>query len=390
MHAIICGAGIAGLALANRLSALGQDVTVLERSPGPRPQGYMIDFFGPGYDAMCAMGLLPAMQEVAYHVEEAVLVDEDGRRQAGINILQFAEGDVLSMMRPDLEQVLREHLPGDVNLRYGATLTGVTPRSDGLRVELADGSTLDGELLIGADGIHSAVRRLVFGPESTYLRFLGFHTAAYSFDAPEIHAEVGGRFCLTDTMGSQFGFYALRDGRVASFAVHRTADPVTPADTREAIRSAYGDLGWVVPRALELCPDDDQIYYDQVAQIVMPRWSSGRVALVGDACGAVSLLAGQGASLGVAGAFLLAEKLVSSSSIEDGLAEYERVWRPVVEEKQKVARSTARWFLPQSRFELVARRVLLRFLRLPVLRKLLPAALAGKPTTLIRDLQPTH
>lgn len=389
MHVIIGGAGIAGLALANRLSTLGQDVTVLERSPGPRPQGYMIDFFGPGYDAMRAMGLLPAMQEVAYHVEEAALVDADGRQQAGINILQFAEGDVLSMMRPDLEQVLREHLPSAVDLRYGATLTGVTPRADGVQVELADGSTLDGDLLIGADGIHSAVRRLVFGPESSYLRFLGFHTAAYSFDAPEIHAEVGGRFCLTDTMGSQFGFYALRDGRVASFAVHRTVDPAPSADTRAAIRSAYADLGWVVPQALALCPDDDQIYYDQVAQIVMPRWSSGRVALVGDACGAVSLLAGQGASLGIAGAFLLADKLVSSSSVEAGLAEYEQVWRPVVEEKQKVARSTGRWFLPRTRLELVARRVMLRILRLPVLRKLLPAALAGKPTTLIRDLQPT-
>ncbi|MET9269019.1 FAD-dependent monooxygenase [Kribbella sp. NPDC003557] len=389
MHVIICGAGIAGLALANRLSALGQEVTLLERSPGPRPQGYMIDFFGPGYDAMSAMGLLPALQEVAYHVDEAVLVDDHGRKQAGIDILRFAEGDLLSVMRPDLEQVLREHLPGAVDLRYGATLTGVTPRADGVQVELADGSAPAGDLLIGADGIHSAVRRLVFGPEAGYLRFLGFHTAAYSFDAPEIHDEVGGRFCLTDTMGSQFGFYSLRDGRVASFAVHRTADPAVPADARAAIRTAYADLGWVVPRALSLCPDDDQIYYDQVAQIVMPRWSSGRVALVGDACGAVSLLAGQGASLGIAGAFVLAEKLVSSSSIEAGMAEYEKVWRPVVEEKQKVGRSAARWFLPGSRTELVARRVMLKVLRLPGLRSLLPAALAGKPTTLIRELHPT-
>ncbi|MEV0794625.1 FAD-dependent monooxygenase [Kribbella sp. NPDC050459] len=390
MHAIICGAGIAGLALANRLSALGQDVTVLERSPGPRPQGYMIDFFGPGYDAMAAMGLLPALQEVAYHVEEAVLVDAHGRKQAGINILQFAEGDVLSVMRPDLEQVLREHLPSAVDLRYGATLAGVTPRADGVRVALADGATLDGDVLIGADGIHSAVRRLVFGAESSYLRFLGFHTAAYTFDAPEIHDEVGGRFCLTDTMDSQFGFYALRDGRVASFAVHRTGDPAVPADARAAIRSTYADLGWVVPRALALCPGDEQIYYDQVAQIVMPRWSSGRVVLAGDACGAVSLLAGQGASLGIAGAFVLAEKLMRSASIEAGTAEYERVWRPVVEEKQQVARSAARWFLPGSRAELIARRVLLKVLRLPGLRSLLPAALAGKPTTLIRGLQPTR
>jgi 2-polyprenyl-6-methoxyphenol hydroxylase-like FAD-dependent oxidoreductase len=383
MHAIICGAGIAGLALANRLSTLGQDVTVLERSPGLRPQGYMIDFFGPGYDAMDAMGLLPALQQVAYHIEEAALVDEHGRRQAGIKIRQFAEGDLLSVMRPDLEQVLRDHLPSNVNLRYGATLTGVTSSADGVRVQLADGSALDADVLIGADGIHSAVRREVFG--SSYIHFLGFHTAAYTFDAPEIHDEVGGRFCLTDTMGSQFGFYALRDGRVASFAVHRTGDPVVPADTRGAIRSAYAGLGWVVPRALALCPEPEQIYYDQVAQVVMPRWSSGRVVLVGDACGAVSLLAGQGASLGIAGAFLLAEKLVGASTVEAGMAEYERVWRPLVEEKQKVARSTARWFLPQSRFELVARRALLKVLRMPGLRSALPAALAGKPTTLIRE-----
>src|SRR3954451_9838382 len=236
MRAVICGAGIAGLALANRLSALGQDVTVLERSSGPRTQGYMIDFFGPGYDAMRAMGLLPALQEVAYHVSEAVLVDEHGRRRAGIDIRQFAEGDLLSLMRPDLERVLREHLPPDLDLRYGATLTSAMPRPDGVQIELADGSTLDADLLIGADGIHSTVRRLVFGPEASYLRYLGFHTAAYTFDAPAIHDEVGGRFCLTDTIGSQFGFYALRDGRVASFAVHRVADPELPKDIRRRSR----------------------------------------------------------------------------------------------------------------------------------------------------------
>src|SRR3954452_1883281 len=123
MRAVICGAGIAGLALANRLSALGQDVTVLERSSGPRTQGYMIDFFGPGYDAMRAMGLLPALEEVAYHVSEAVLIDENGRRRGGISLGQFAEGSLLSVMRPDLERVLREHLPTAVDLRYDATLT---------------------------------------------------------------------------------------------------------------------------------------------------------------------------------------------------------------------------------------------------------------------------
>ena len=388
MRVVICGAGIAGLALANRLGTLGQEVTILERTPSPRTQGYMIDFFGPGYDAIRAMGLLPALEDVAYHVTEAILVDEYGRRRAAIDVLRFAEGDLLSVMRPDLERVLRDNLPGSVDLHYDETVTGVTPYRDGVTITLADGSTLDADLLVGADGIHSAVRRLVFGPEASYLRYLGFHTAAYTFDAPDIHAQVDGRFCLTDTIGSQFGFYALRDGQVASFAVHRAADLALPVDSRAAIRSSYADLGWVVPEALALCPTDDQIYYDQVAQIMMPRWSAGRVVLVGDACHAVSLLAGQGASLGIAGAFVLADQLVKAPTIEAALVEYERSWRPVVEEKQKAGRSAARWFLPRSRAELLARRLLLRALQLPGLRSLLPAAIAGKPTTLIRDLQP--
>ncbi|WP_433165920.1 FAD-dependent oxidoreductase [Kribbella sp. CA-247076] len=385
MRAIVCGAGIAGLAAANRLTAQGHDVVVLERAPSPRSQGYMIDFFGPGYDAIEAMGLLPALEEAGYRVTEAVLVDDHGRRRAGMNLRQFAEGALVSVMRPDLEQVLRSSLPADVDLRYGAGVQSVTPLDDGVRIGLADGTTLDGDLLIGADGIHSTVRQLLFGPESSYLRQLGFHTAAYTFDAPDVHAAVNGRFVLTDTIGSQFGFYGLRDGRVAAFAVHRTAEPSLPADPRAAIRSAYSGLGWVVPKALELCPAPEEIYYDQVAQVVVPAWSEGRVVLLGDSASAVSLLAGQGASLAVAGAYVLTDCLQRAESIEAGLAEYERLWRPEVESKQRAGRSAARWFLPGSRLQLVGRRIALHILRLPLVRRLAPTAVAGKPITLIQS-----
>ena len=211
---------------------------------------------------------------------------------------------------------------------------------------------------------------------------------AYTFDAPDIQAAVNGRFVLTDTIGSQFGFYGLRDGRVASFAVHRTADPSLPADPRAAIRASYSGLGWVVPEALELCPSPEEIYYDQVAQIVMPTWSKGRVVLLGDAAYAVSLLAGQGASLGIAGAYVLAECLRRAETIEAALTEYEQLWRPEVEAKQRVGRSAARWFLPASSLQLVGRRVALHLLRLPLLNRLAPTAVAGKPITLIQTLHP--
>jgi 2-polyprenyl-6-methoxyphenol hydroxylase-like FAD-dependent oxidoreductase len=387
---VICGAGIAGLALAKQVSSDGGEVTLLERAPGPRPEGYMIDFFGPGFDAAAAMGLLPAIRDIAYPVDEVSLVDKNGRRRAAVPYKQFAramDGQLCSVMRPDLERVMRQNLPSTIELRFGTTLTGVEDRGDGVLVSVEGGGEIEADVLVGADGVHSTVRRLVFGPEPEFLRHMGFHTAAFICDSPDIRAAVGDRFVLTDSIGKQMGFYVLRDGRVAAFAVHRTSDATLPDDVRAAVRDTYRGLGWLVPQALDVCPPSDEIYYDDVAQIDMPRWSKGRVVLVGDACYAVSLLAGQGASLAFAGAYLLADQLRKAPSIAEALMNYERLWRPVVEEKQETGRSAARWFLPESQFVQRIRRAALRLARLPVINRYVGAALAGKPSALIRNLR---
>lgn len=107
------------------------------------------------------------------------------------------------------------------------------------------------------------------------------------------------------------------------------------------------------------------MYYDEVAQVDLPRWSRGRVVFAGDACSAVSLIAGQGAALGVVGAFVLGEQLLRNRSVVEAFAEYERLMRPVVEEKQRVARRGARWFLPESRLQLGIRRAALGSARIP-------------------------
>ncbi|WP_308119476.1 FAD-dependent monooxygenase [Streptomyces sp. JJ38] len=385
VRAVICGAGISGLALAGRLEAHGWDVVVLEKASAPRAQGYMIDFFGPGYDAAEATGVLPRLHELGYRVQEAAYLDAKGRRRAGLDYERFAravDGRLLSIMRPDLERALREHLSPGVRLRYGTGPAAVAQQADGVRLTLTDGSTLDADLLVGADGIHSTVRALVFGPERAHLRYLGFHTAAFRFTDPELRAEIGDRIAVTDTCDRQMAFYGLRDGRVAVFAVHRSPDPALPDDPRAALRHIYGTLGWAVPRALDRCPPSAEIYYDQVAQIETARWSEGRVVLVGDACHAVSLLAGQGASLGIAGGYLLAEELSRAASVESALARYEEAWRPVVAEKQRRARSTAHWFLPASPTRLRLRRLLVRAAALPGVDRAISTSLVGKPIRL--------
>ena len=386
MRAIVCGAGIAGLTTASSLASDGWQVVLIEKAPHLREEGYMIDFFGPGYTVVERMGLLPRLQELAYTIREAVWADEKGRRQASLDyeIFRQAEhGRAISLMRGDLERTLYEALPPRVEQRFSCGPAAVRAHEDGVIVELDSGECIWGDLLVGADGIHSQVRSLVFGPEETFFHYLAYHTAAFVFDDAEVEAALGNRVWMMSVPGREVGLYAIRGGRVAAFFIHASTNPERPENPVAELRHVYGDLNWLVPAALAGAERARSVYYDQVAQIALDEWCRGRVALVGDAAYAVSLLAGQGASLAVAGAYTLAASLRRSGSVEYGLSTYRSRLKEVVEEKQAAGRRAAQWIAPLDRRHILLRNWSLKLAKIPGMSRIIARSLTGEEDRLM-------
>lgn len=395
MKAIIVGAGPAGLATAWWLRRAGVETLLIEHRPpaepislsegaaqGVLPGGYVIDFFGPGYDTVARMDLSTQLHEHALDLRGIQLRAPGGRPTARLHVepaLRAIDGRLASLLRGDLEAVLRDALDETVEIRRGLSVRGVAQNATGVEVELTDGTVEHGDLLVGADGVHSRVRELVFGPGERYRRPLGAHTAAFLFEDPEVVADLGHDLHLVEALGAQAGMYRLSETVGATFLTHRAHGPEPVRDTPEHLRRIYGRMGWHLPRVLAACPD--RPFYDAVEQIVVPRWSRGRTVLVGDACQAVSLMAGQGASMAVAAAEVLGEELARSSGdgITAALERYEQRLKPTVAAKQKSGRQLASWFMPDSVVRLLARRYLFRAASSPLAERLAPFLARSRP-----------
>ena len=387
MRVIICGAGIAGLSLAWWLGRAGWEVLIVELAPSLRSEGYMIDFLGSGYDAAESMGIIPQLEKIQYPIGNIVYVDAKGTRSSWVGYELFRrlqKGRLMSFMRGDLEHVLFEALPKSVEIRFSLTVREIVEHGTGLRLMLSDGAIENADLLVGADGVHSHVRELLFGPEQQFSRYLGFQTAAYVFCDDYIRDALGGDFVGMTAPGRSVGFYGTQESRIASFFVHRAPDPRLPASPCAELQRVYAELGWIVPDALAHCVESDSVYYDQVAQIEMQRWSRGRATLIGDACCAVSLLAGQGASIALAASQVLADELQHARAVEEALYRYETRLKPVVAKQQAMGRRTAQWFVPPNRWRIFLRDLTLNMSRMPGFSRLLTPLLAAGREPLVK------
>lgn len=365
MRALICGAGIAGCTAAWWLERAGWDVELVERAPAARDGGYMIDFFGPGYEVASRMGLLPRLNDVRYPIEAMIYRSRTGRATSQLTAASVKAlfTEVLSLLRGDLARAIATDAGAPV--RYGISVAAVDDHGDGIAVTLTDGTVREADLLIGADGTGSRVRDLVFGPAEAYVRSLGHHVASYTITDAGLSAEVGVRYQMISTPGRMAGAYGLRDDRLALLFLHRTTDRTLPADPAAALRDRYGDLGWIIPRALAACPPPERIYYDHVTQIEMTPWHRGRVVLLGDACQAVSLFAGHGASLAMAAAWILNDELSAAADLPTALARYEARMRPAVTATQSFGRRFLNWMAPDTLWRIAVRDLAIHLARLP-------------------------
>jgi 2-polyprenyl-6-methoxyphenol hydroxylase-like FAD-dependent oxidoreductase len=365
---LISGASIAGPALAYWLHRHGFRPVVVERAATVRSGGYPIDVRASAVAVAERMGLLPALRQAHVDTRRSTFVDSDGRvlfRMTPDEFTGSPEGRDVELPRGDLARLLHERTRDDVEYLFEDSITALDQDVDGVHVTFRNAQPRTVDLVVGADGLHSAVRGLAFGPESRFRHDLGFAFAGFSMDDPwGLDREV----VAHNTPGRMAGCYAVRgqNGLVGVLAFATPpgfgVDPTDVPGQREVVAAAFDGGGWEVPRLVAAMRTAEDFFFDTVSQIRMPRWTAGPVALVGDAAYAPALLSGQGTSLALVGAYVLAGELATACG-DPAVAfrGYERALRPFVERNQRLASAGGATLIPRTRTSLWLRN---RFLAL--------------------------
>lgn len=373
--ALISGVGIAGPALAFWMLRAGIVPTLVERAPRLRTGGYIVDFWGVGYDIAERMGVLPDILRAGYRVREVRLVGRDGGTVGGFHRDVFTRvtgGRYISVPRGELSAALYRAVEHEVETIFGDSIAQIDELREGVLVRFEHGRPRRFDLVIGADGLHSRVRELVFGQESLFEQPLGYEVAA--FEAQGYRPRDEDVYVTYGAPGRQIARFAMRDDCTLFLLVLASVgespeDMTDTAAVKAYLRVHFENAGWESADILAALDGSQQVYFDRVSQIHLDRWSIGRIALVGDAAVAPSLLAGQGCALALIGAYVLAGEL-AHGNVEDAFVRYERRLRPFMLRKQGAARRFAHSFVPRTRVGIFVRNQISRLLDVPAVARL--------------------
>jgi 2-polyprenyl-6-methoxyphenol hydroxylase-like FAD-dependent oxidoreductase len=378
MKVAICGVGIAGGTLAYWLLHAGHQPVLIEEAPSLRTGGYIMDFWGLGYTVAERMGLRESLHAAGYAVEEIRFVDDGSRAVGGFAVdalRELTHGRMTSLPRGELAAAIYGTIRGRVETILGDTIAAIHEHAQGVRITLEGGTAHDVDIVVGADGLHSRVRQLVFGEQSRFEKDLNYRVAA--FEVPGYRPRDEDVYIMHAATSRQLARFALRDDRTLFLFVFRAglAPEAMPTDrdgTRAFIRSVYGDVGWEAPQILDALDAAQDIYFDRVSQIKMDTWHKGRVVLVGDAGMALSLMAGEGAGLAMTEAYVLAGELErAGGEHQKAFLAYENQLRAFVEGKQKAAANFASSFVPETHFGIWVRNQATKLMGIPGVANLL-------------------
>ncbi|MEO6065951.1 MAG: FAD-binding domain [Lysobacterales bacterium] len=378
MRVVINGAGIAGTALAYWLIKMGHEVVLVERAPELRTGGYILNLWGIGYDAAEKMGLLPGLLQLQYQTDELRMVDRQGRARGGYPsrvLLKLAKGRMTTLARADIAAAIHTLLEGKLEMIFGDSIATIEDDGVHARVGFEHAPEREVDLVVGADGLHSRVRQIAFGPDTLFEHPMGCHVA--SFEVAGYRPRNENVYVAHTAPGRYIARFPIRDDKTLFFMLLRDkylpgTVPTSEPERKAALINAFSDVGWECPAILSALEHVDGVYFDSISQIRMDAWTKGRVALVGDAAACPSLIAGEGAGFALAASYVLAGEIHNhAANLELALAHYQARIKPYAARKQKYAESLVPSFVPRTAHGVSIRDFATLLMRLPAFPRLL-------------------
>ncbi|MFB7717312.1 FAD-dependent monooxygenase [Nocardia sp. NPDC056100] len=361
---LISGAGVGGSTLAYWLSERGFDVTVVERATGQRSSGNPVDVRGYAADVAEKMGVMPELRKAAIDVDRLSFIDAAGRPRMSVATKAADGAGEVELPRAELAKILLGAARDRAEIRWGDTITGLEQDDSGVSVSFEQHAPQTFDYVVGADGLHSNIRRLAFGPERDFVRHMGIYVATLPVD--RIYGDAR-EVVMFNTPGRSISVHPAGGKPLAALMFRSPAVPDYDyrdiAQHKRLLLNAFDGPVGVFGPVFEQIRDAEDLYFDSVSKVRLDTWSKGRITLLGDAGSSVSLF-GDGSSLAIAGAHTLAEELARTPGEPDtALRNYERRQRVLSDPKQNGARLAGAFIVPGSRLGILVRDTAARLMR---------------------------